>query len=665
MFKQWQGSFVAESTLRNAVADKDLIVALPELKKRPVVVEKGPDGAVYFAIQDAPPIDEPLAAPPAPKHVVLYWDASGSRAGADFERQASLLKACFEQWAGSGRGKPGLIRVDLIVFRDAPAKAETFLLVGANPSQLIERLRKLEYDGGTQIGAMAPSPGAEAPDFYMLFTDGISTFGREKPEGFKAPVYAFSSAQSANHSFLHYLATTTGGRYFNLTRVKDAEAASALGATSYGFLAAEGEGIDAAATCPQSPAPLTGGRFTLVGKLTGPEGKVTIRYGRPGGKANERTFTVSAAKAAEGTLLQRFWAQKRLEELLIFQDRNREAITALGREHGLVTPFTSLIVLDSLEQYVEHQIAPPKTLPQMREEYMRRIDTVAAQAKKQEADRIQAVLALWQQRLEWWKTDFKYPKDFKYTETKRDTFRGDGGGDGSAGIFGGGGGVEAAAAPAAEPPAPAPIVREALRAEALAEAGEAPRGGLVRGAALPQPARDDMETATPARQGQPGIVIKEWDPKAPYLEKLKSAKPQAAYETYMREREALKSSPAFFLDCANFFFTSGQKDLALRVLSNIAEMELENPALLRVLGHRLAQAGELELATLVFEEVLKLRPEEPQSYRDLALVLAERQQYARAIELLNKVVMGRWDERFTEIELTALIEANALIPKAR
>jgi Ca-activated chloride channel family protein len=59
-----------------------------------------------------------------------------------------------------------------------------------------------------------------------------------------------------------------------------------------------------------------------------------------------------------------------------------------------------------------------------------------------------------------------------------------------------------------------------------------------------------------------------------------------------------------------------------------------------------------------------LRPEEPQSYRDLALVLGREKHYQRAIELLYRVVLTRWD-RFPEIELTALTELNNLIVKAR
>jgi hypothetical protein len=83
----------------------------------------------------------------------------------------------------------------------------------------------------------------------------------------------------------------------------------------------------------------------------------------------------------------------------------------------------------------------------------------------------------------------------------------------------------------------------------------------------------------------------------------------------------------------------------------------------------------LDLAASMFEEVRNLRPEEPQSHRDLALVLARRAEsavdrkhaladYSRAIDLLYHVVMNRWD-RFAEIEVIALMELNRIIPKAR
>ena len=93
----------------------------------------------------------------------------------------------------------------------------------------------------------------------------------------------------------------------------------------------------------------------------------------------------------------------------------------------------------------------------------------------------------------------------------------------------------------------------------------------------------------------------------------------------------------------------------------VAEMELENPQLLRILGYRLMQVGQPRLAVAVFEEVLKMREEEPQSYRDLALALSADKQHQRAVNLLQEVVEGQWDNRFPNIELTALNEMNAIL----
>ena len=80
------------------------------------------------------------------------------------------------------------------------------------------------------------------------------------------------------------------------------------------------------------------------------------------------------------------------------------------------------------------------------------------------------------------------------------------------------------------------------------------------------------------------------------------------------------------------------------------ELELENAQVLRIMAYKLDTEGELDLAEEMFERVLKMRREEPQSYRDLALVLDRKQEFGRAMELLFKVVIGKWDSRFEEIE---------------
>jgi tetratricopeptide (TPR) repeat protein len=156
-----------------------------------------------------------------------------------------------------------------------------------------------------------------------------------------------------------------------------------------------------------------------------------------------------------------------------------------------------------------------------------------------------------------------------------------------------------------------------------------------------------------------------------------------SYEAYLKERAANKSSPAFYLDCADFFAKAKQPELALRILTNIPELALDDGRLIRIAAHRLHQLGHLDLAIDLFEKVSKLRPEEPQSFRDLALALAARadhemimrfarrltpptseplNDYQKALNLLHRVVMNPW-QRFEEIEVLALMEANRLIAR--
>ena len=59
------------------------------------------------------------------------------------------------------------------------------------------------------------------------------------------------------------------------------------------------------------------------------------------------------------------------------------------------------------------------------------------------------------------------------------------------------------------------------------------------------------EPPTPAPE--PGIAIKEWDPSTPYLQALKNAHPQDVFATYLAQRKKYGTSPAFYLDCAEFF----------------------------------------------------------------------------------------------------------------
>jgi Ca-activated chloride channel homolog len=637
-FGKWADGFAAETKLTNATLNKDMVIALPDVAAGNVLIEKADDGKYYFAAHDTVAVPERLRRRVTPKRVCVLWDASASRANADHKREIALLAKCLDSMLPS-RGQPQTkkLTVDLIVFRNKCAEPRTFTWTAKSSwkmtdgkwkriEPLITAIKKIQYDGGTQMGAITPWPEAKTPDMHLLFSDGISNFGLEDPGPMGAPVYAFSADAGANHSFLAALAMKTGGRYFNLKNATNEQVAASIGRSVFSFLSAGAVETQAAELYPSLPQPIQKGTpFTLVGQLRADAATVTLNYGFGGKASVSNPLKLAIRDAVRGNLLRKLWAQKKLADLMVFQEKNEKEIRELGKAHGLVTPYTSLIVLDSLEQYIEHRIAPPRSLPKMRSEYMKAIDTVEAQRKKVEQDKLTKVRAMWKARLAWWNKEFKYPKGFKYVTKKRRA-----------------GTPAPAMVPSDAAPRPTadgqsgtsrlmPVVtrEEADRAVANGEttligAGGGASAGTLAPFSVTSEAALRYKKRDVLRRGRPGIVVKPWDPKTPYLADLKAAKPSEAFDVYMTNRKKYGTSPAFFLDCADFFYKKDNLDLALQILSNIAEMELENPALLRILGYKLTQQRRFDLAVMVFEQVLKLRPEEPQSYRDCALALSRR-----------------------------------------
>ena len=175
---------------------------------------------------------------------------------------------------------------------------------------------------------------------------------------------------------------------------------------------------------------------------------------------------------------------------------------------------------------------------------------------------------------------------------------------------------------------------------------------------------------------------------------------QRALAAYWTQRKDWAKSPAFFFDCASFFYdvseeiSAGAVDVvagkangatawaaaSLRILTNVLELDLAAEQVRRIVGYALRSQGHLDLAASVFDTVRLLRPSEPQSYRDLALTRAERclsnltkalpptpQDSADAVavvRLMEHVVGAYCPPRFGQIQLTCLMELNAFLAVA-
>ena len=145
------------------------------------------------------------------------------------------------------------------------------------------------------------------------------------------------------------------------------------------------------------------------------------------------------------------------------------------------------------------------------------------------------------------------------------------------------------------------------------------------------------------------------------MKRIKTVPLSKAYRVYLEERKKYASQPSFYLDVSDYLIFKKHYTEGIRVLSNIAELDMENHSLLRIVAQRFLQLGEKKLALALFKHLIELRPEEPQSYRDLGLAFEQTGNYNEAIRYLYKVVKEPYDGRFAGIHCIALNEINNII----
>ncbi len=402
-FLAWQKGFKADLTIVQADLTEDLEFPIPHIwQTTPLLVERALDGNHYFLIQDTP------APPPAPRpkpvrNLLVLWDASHSRGQTDHGRELDVLRELLADKS---------IRVRVVVFRDRAESAKEFMVRG-NSGALLKWLASQPYDGATQLGSIPPPAGGKEPDCCLLFSDGMTNIGSRDLADFGAPVFIFSQDRKTDRVKLQDLALGSGGAYFNLLETRPAIAAAAIGeAVPYFVPNTDDNTVE---TYPQVCRQVTGKHFLIVGRLRRNEGRVTWHYATGRSQSKPKATVVTRADVLASDLIRRYWAQRKLEHLLSSPSRHRREIVELGRDHGLVTPYTSLIVLELMSQYVEHKIRPPACLPRMRREYDLREGGVTEMAYRQRQKRsLFDVAVAARLRQEWWKKKIRVPEGFEY-----------------------------------------------------------------------------------------------------------------------------------------------------------------------------------------------------------------------------------------------------------
>jgi Ca-activated chloride channel homolog len=599
--------------------ERGLTLVFPEVRA-PVALTQAHGDARYFVMDVPVTVESRRRALPA--RAALVWDSSHSGAGRSHDLEFALL----DRYFAAARQ----VDVDLIRLRDTAEPARRFVVRDGDWAALRRELEATVYDGATSADFVVDPKAGDV----LLFGDGLFNYGRG---GFPTlasaqRLYAVQAA-AGDGARLAALAHGQRGQLIRLEgRGQLEQAAAALLDDSTRLDSIDATGATDLAW--ESPVPVDG-RLRIAGRLREADPRLQLRLSGPAGA---KTLEVRLPAAVEGRMAGWLWARYSLARLQGDPGRHRAAMQQLGTEFSLVTPQTSLIVLERPEDYVRHAVPAPDDLRAEVAALMRERDRSAAQEKKSRLDK---VADAWAERIAWWEMSF--PKG-KRPEAK----------------------VQAGFGP---PPPPAPASVAAASAPSARRTAAPPAASSeldrvsVTGSRIRRADIEGEEEASPATRPA-SIRLQPWVPDSAVARRLRGGASEDVYRLYLDERSRAPQGTAFYLDVADILFEKKQPELALRVLSNLAEMQLEDRHILRVLAYRLLQAKRADLAVPLLERVREIGGEEPQSYRDLGLAYAELGDHQKAVEQLYEVVIRPWDTRFTDIEMASLAELNALVATA-
>ena len=680
-FSKWEDRWVAKTSMTNAALTRDLRIALPQTPDLVVSVEHDGPEDIVFAIHHQPDASKRVAHRIVqPKRVHLWWDASMSHGQEEIKTELEFLRKLLAHWHN--------LTLDITAFRDQPGELRSFHIQEGKTSAVELFLKELSYDGGTDLAdiKLDRSLGRQTYDLHLLVSDGIGTIGKV-PATPEIPVFTLTASGVADHMLLKHLADTSGGAHLNLGVMTNEMALELVGLEPFSLLGVDYNPEEVTELYPETRRPVTG-RVHSSGKLIAEEATVVLRYGYGSTEVSRREVRLRRSDASDTGLVPRFWAQQKMTAMMMAPDFDRDQLLVLGHRYGIVTSETSLLVLETLEQYLEYGIEPPQSRPELKRRWLASTKRQKTLENGQTARQFRTVFDLWQARKHWWQTDFsrwhKHQSMWKLEEfspaLRRLLSLGNGSGNTSSEQL-----RRTEEAEIQERAVSRQRLSRNLDPELNVQYSLAPSTGLRIISEDSTVARTESVNFEVSRVTDTNtidtetITLTPWDPKIPYMANLKSAvKSGRAYQVYLDQRAGFGNSPAYFLDCAVFFQNQNQPQLARRVLTSILELGLDQPDLLRVVGYRLIDVGDLDIAIQLFKDVLEMRPEEPQSYRDLADVLALRwedatwrlthQQQADfdisyAMSLLHQVVLGKWDRRLQEIQVTALMELNRLLAK--
>ncbi|WP_430411845.1 VIT domain-containing protein [Kordia sp.] len=389
-FKQNTGTYSASISKKAHAPMKPIVVQIPNTTNQESLSTHNGYFQYYKALQPTSRLKS------KPKKITILWDASYSMRYRNLENELTILADYIDYLKN--------VKVTLVVFNNTIQKQEEIKIRKGDVSMLISRIKNVNYDGGTKLDIFKNL--TIKADEILLFSDGLANLG-DFVLNKKIPVYPINSLVSSNHENLIKIATQSSGSYINLTRLATSEATKLLKEETYQFLGVN-HNENAYEIYPKQRMNVYQD-FSITGKFKVAT-TIELLFGY-GGKVTE-TIPVKIARTQGTKVVKRLWAKQKLIDLNRDKEENKQLIISLAQQYDLITDYTSMLILDRIEDYIQYRIEPPKELMAQYKERLSWLKQEEASENTRIIAQKKALKDTYVDLLKWYDINYK-PKEIK------------------------------------------------------------------------------------------------------------------------------------------------------------------------------------------------------------------------------------------------------------
>jgi tetratricopeptide (TPR) repeat protein len=375
---------------KNVTLNKPISFSLINPANKPQACIFNENGQPYFVMRLFP--DFSGYADKKPGRLTVYWDVSGSSKTRNLDKELEFLYSYIHA--------NEIKNSEIILFNQNIQKSLLYETGKDDFRQIKNYLLQYEYGGSTELGNLDFSQ--TKADAILIFSDGINAIGNTLPDAATVPVSCVVSSIQNNTSNLQLMIGTRGGTLIDLNSTSLENAVNKIATGENYLMKCRADAITINESFPiriNKPIMLSGTiRQTC---------NLELVYGNSNSDKKIENIYLSAGENCKRNVYAKIRMLKSYDSLMY--DYNDyygwQNMVVFGLNEKVVTPQSSFLVLERIEDYINYKIAPPKELEEKCADlnYVYKTEYKIRSLKNfTEQDDLQAVVNGYNNRIRWW-----------------------------------------------------------------------------------------------------------------------------------------------------------------------------------------------------------------------------------------------------------------------